>query len=85
MIEKIKELEKKGFRIAIFPLMVKKEWYWIAGVYVGNESKAEWVDQKIEGTPKAGYLDYEEALTAAIDYCENYNNKVKKHVKKAKL
>lgn len=80
MFEVIKELEKKGFRIAIIPQMWDNSWIWTAGVYIGNDRKAEWVDSKNSGLPKAGYFDYESAFNAVVNYCNNY--KPKRHGKK---
>lgn len=82
MIEKIKELEAKGFRVAIIPQMWGSTWFWTAGVYVGNERKAEWVDNKDPSLPKAGFVDYEAAFNAVVAYCDNY--KPKQHGKKGK-
>lgn len=75
MIAKIEHWESKGFRICIVPQQDKDKWLWIAGVYIGNERRADWVDCD-NGLPRAAYVTYPEALKAALDYCENY--KVKK-------
>ena len=82
MFEIIKELESKGFRIVIIPQMWGDKWIWTAGVYIGDERKAEWIDSN-NGLPKAGYLEYKEAFDAVVDYCNNY--KPKKHGKKGKV
>lgn len=67
----ITEYEKKGFRIGIRPQRMNGAWYWIAGVNVGDVDKANWVDSN-NGLPWAAYATYEEALDAAIKYCDNY-------------
>lgn len=77
MIEKIGELESKGFRVSIFPQRNYGEWLWSAGVYVGNCTKAEWVDTN-NGLPRACYNSYIEALESVIKYCENYKEPKKK-------
>lgn len=82
MLEKIKELESKDFRIVVTPQMVDGKWLWLAGVYVGNERRAEWVDSN-NGLPKAMYKEYEEAFNAVVSYCTNY--KPKHYGKKGKL
>jgi hypothetical protein len=77
MIEAIMMWESKGFRICIIPQQDKGKWLWVAGVYIGNERKADWVDCD-NGLPRAAYTTYPEALKASIDYCENYKVKKKK-------
>ena len=68
LIDLIEHWESKGFRICITPMQDKSRWSWIAGVYIGNERKADWI--------KTPFTSYKEAFEAIIDYCENY--KVKK-------
>jgi hypothetical protein len=48
----------------------KSTWAWIAGVYIGNERKADWI--------KTPFSTYKEAFNAILDYCENYKVKKKK-------
>lgn len=48
----------------------KSTWTWIAGVYIGNERKADWI--------KTPFSTYKEAFNAILDYCENYKVKKKK-------
>ena len=73
----IEQWEKKGFRICVIPQQFNGEWLWTAGVYIGNDRKADWVDCE-NGLPRAAYKTYPEALNAALDYCENYKVKKKK-------
>ena len=80
VIKKINELWDKGFRVCIYPQPFNGDWLWTAGVYVGNGKRAEWVDSD-NGLPHAGYLTYEEAFNAVVDYCNNY----KSHGKKGKV
>lgn len=70
----IEELEQKGFRICIVPQKWNKNWYWVSGVYIGDNIKAHWVDSN-NGLPKAAYITYKEALDAAINYCTEYGSK----------
>ena len=70
MLSKIEHWESKGFRICITPMQDKSTWAWIAGVYIGNERKADWI--------KTPFHTYREAFNAILDYCENYKVKKKK-------
>lgn len=74
-------LAAKGFRIAIFPQRNFRKWLWSCGVYIGDSTKAEWVDKKND-LPRACYLTYEEALSAALDYVEHYKPKKTKKTSK---
>lgn len=67
----IEELEKKGFRVGIRPQKMSGTWYWVAGVNVGDNERADWVDSK-NGLPWACYNTYKEAMDAVIEYCNNY-------------
>lgn len=71
MIETIEHWESKGFRIAITPTKDNVGWYWVSGVYIGNEQRANWL--------KKHFSSYKEAFDAIIDYCNNY--KIKKSCK----
>lgn len=71
MIDTIEEFEKKGFRIGIFPQKINGKWLWTAGVYIGEETKANWVDSD-NGLPRAGYNSYREAFDAVVNYCTTY-------------
>lgn len=84
VLEVIKELESKGFRISIFPQMQNGSWFWTAGVYIGNDKTAIWVDSN-NGLPRAAYTTYEEAFNKVVDYCNNYKPKKEGYGKKAKL
>lgn len=81
MIEKIEELEQKGFRISIFPQRNYGQWHWSGGVYVGDSNKAEWVDTN-NGLPRANYNSYREAFEAVVKYCENYKEPKKSSKKR---
>lgn len=70
MIEVIEELEKKGFRVSVYPRCDRGEWYWAAGVYIGENTKAHWVNSE-NGLPHACYSGYREALEAVVNYCNN--------------
>lgn len=76
MIGRINYWELKGFRICIIPQQFNKQWLWTAGVYIDNETKANWVDSQ-NGLPKAAYQTYADAFAAADDFCNNYKNKKK--------
>ena len=67
----VEEYEKKGFRIGIRPQKMYGKWYWVAGVNVGNNDRADWVDEN-NGLPLACYESYTEALNKAMRYCDNY-------------
>ena len=84
LIETINELESKGFRICINPTMLNNKWYWISGVYVNNDRKAIWVDSN-NGLPKAAYNSYEDALSAAINYCNEGQKRSSTKISKQKL
>lgn len=77
MIDIIEHWESKNFRICIIPQFINKKWYWTTGVYVGEDSKANWVDSN-NNLPRAAYVTYKEALDAAINYCNNYKKSKKK-------
>lgn len=74
MIGRINYWELKGFRICIIPQQFNRKWYWVAGVYINDETKAYWVDTD-NGLPKAAYLTYAEAFAAADNYCNNGNRR----------
>lgn len=76
MLETIKELEKKGYRVNIFPQMSEGNWFWTAGVYVGDNKRAIWIDSK-NNLPFAMYMTYEDAFNAVIDYCNATKRKNK--------
>lgn len=69
MIELIERLESKGLRLCINPQKTSGKWYWVAGVYVGDERKADWVHQPT-CEMYAGYKTYREALEALINHCK---------------
>lgn len=77
MLETIMKWESKGFRFCITPQQDKGKWYWVAGVYIGMERRADWVS-KPDCPIHAGYETYEGAFNALLDYCENYKVKKKK-------
>ena len=76
MLEKIKDLEKKGFRINIFPQLSGGNWYWTAGVCIGDNKRAVWIDSK-NNLAFAMYLTYEDAFNAVINYCNAPKRKTK--------
>lgn len=67
--EKIDELEAKGIRVCISPQYWYGEWYWYAGIYVGNERKIVWINSD-NGLPDAAYSKYKDAFDAIIAYCD---------------
>lgn len=69
MIETLKYWESKNFRFCIVPQQDKGKWVWTAGVYIGNEKKADWINNF------RGYDDYKDAFDALVDYCTNYKPK----------
>lgn len=69
MIETIKFWENKGFRFCIVPQQDRGKWLWTAGVYIGMERKADWINNF------QGFEEYEDAFKALVDYCENYKPK----------
>lgn len=79
----IEELEKKGFRIGIRPQRINGVWYWVAGVNIGDNDRADWVDID-NGLPWACYRTYKEALDEAIKYC-NKPHKVNERSSKTKV
>lgn len=72
MIETIKFWEKKNFRFCIIPQLDRGKWVWTAGVYIGMEKKADWINNF------QGYETYEEAFDSLVEYCENYKPKKKR-------
>ena len=72
----IDDLEKKGFRVCITPVLEGGVWYWLAGVKIGDNNKATWVDSKND-LPFAYYPDYTSGLKAVLKYCESYKQKRK--------
>lgn len=76
MEDVIKYWEDKDFRICIFPTKECKKWYWRAGVYVGNSTRAEWVDSN-NNLSYSLYNTYKEALDAVVNYCNNYGKRKK--------
>lgn len=81
MIKKIEELEAKGFRVCIYPQKWNNEWLWTGGVYIGDNTRAIWVNMD-NGLPNAGYKTYKDAFDAVVNYCEN---PPKKHGKESKV
>lgn len=76
MIDNINELAEKGLRPCVLPQKSGSKWFWCVGVYIGNNTRAEWLrNHTEEGGPVGGYSDYYEALDAAIAYCNNYKTK----------
>ena len=71
MIQKIKELEEKGFRLCIYPQYSHGEWTWSAGVYIGDNKVAIWMPAK-DGQPRTAYKEYEDAFNDLVSFCENY-------------
>lgn len=69
MIEIIEYWEKKNFRFCITPQQDKGKWVWIAGVYIGMERKADWINNF------QGFESYKEAFNALVEYCSNYKPK----------
>lgn len=69
MIDIINTWEKKGFRFCIIPQLDKGKWVWTAGVYIGMEKKADWINNF------QGYESYQEAFDDLVKYCENYKPK----------
>lgn len=83
MINNINELAEKGLRPCVLPQMSGGKWFWCVGVYIGNNTRAEWLrNHTEEGGPIGGYSDYYEALDAAIAYCNNYKPKIEHASKK---
>ena len=70
IIETINELERKGIRVCISPQCWYGKWNWYAGIYVGNDRRAIWIDSD-NGLPKAAYETYEDAFNAIINYCKS--------------
>lgn len=77
MIEIIEKLEKAGFRLSIFPQKQKDAWFWVAGVYIGEDNRAHWVDTN-NNLPFACYSSYKEAFLNTVNYCKNYGKKGRK-------
>ena len=77
MFDIVEKWESKGFRFCLYPQKDGSNWYWTAGVYIGDERKAEWVDCN-NGLPRAAYPSYKEAFKALVDYCENYKTRKRK-------
>lgn len=74
MIEIIEKLEVLGFRVCIYPVYYQnKNWYWRAGVYIGNNTHGTWIDSD-NGLPHATYVSYKEALKAIVDFVKKYKS-----------
>jgi hypothetical protein len=68
------DLATKGIRIAIYPKYENKQWYWIAGIYVGDKYKGIWIDSN-NGLPYAAYNSYNDAYKATIKFIKNHAKK----------
>lgn len=73
----IEEWAEKGFRIGIFPVIHLKKHEWTAGVRVGDSDKLTWMQNKDEGCTFSSFNSYENALQAALEFCENFKSKKK--------
>lgn len=74
----IEEWAEKEFRIGIFPVIHLGRHEWTAGVRIGKEDRMTWLPTKDEGCTFSSFTSYSKALTAALNFCENYKPKKSK-------
>lgn len=73
----IQEWADKGFLIAIFPVVHNTRKEWSSGVMIGSDDKITWLKDKDEGCRFSSFINYDNALNAALNFCENYKPKRK--------
>lgn len=77
MIDKVEELYKKGFSIGTYSVIDKGKEYYVACVRINGNSKLDWIEGEKELPPRC-FSSPSNAITAAIEYCENYKPSKKK-------
>ena len=81
-MEKIKELEDKGFRIGLYPTYEKNKHEWTACVRIGDDKRLTFI-QGEEGCYNSSFNTKEKALEAIIKFCEEYIPKKTRIVEKS--
>lgn len=73
-IDKIKELEKKSFRIGFYPTFEKNKHEWTVCVRIGDDKRLIFI-QGEPGCYNSSFNTKEAALEAIIKFCEEYKPK----------